>query len=141
VLAPQQVQVRPPQQYQTLNVSPLQQPMPPRPAAIAPYQHQYIQQYQQQYPQQYQNPSQPGQFVHPWIAQNGPTYVPMQYQQPGSQIPSYLTIPEPVIAEEPWLWRLLREIFRSMMKSSGHSVASFFDHTPVKLHQPPEGPK
>lgn len=96
-------------------------------------------QQQPQYP--YQVPHQmPYNLVPPWIAQQGPTLVPVQYQQPGSQISSYLTVPEPTIPGENWFLRLFREIFRSIFKASAHTTASFFDHTPIREHKPPPPP-
>lgn len=113
----------------------------PKPVAPNPYiapkvpPQQFVQQYQQQYqPVQYQQQH----MVPPWIAQQGPALVPMQYQQPGSQIPGYLSVPEPVVAGDSWLSRLFREIFRSVFKASAHTTASFFDHTPIKEHKPPQ---
>lgn len=77
------------------------------------------------------------QLVPPHVAQQGPVLVPMVYQQPGHQMPSYLTVPEPVNLNESWVSRLAREILRSMFKSAGHTTSSFFDHNPMRAHQPP----
>lgn len=82
----------------------------------------------------------PQQMVPPWMAQFGPQLVPMAFQQPGTQIGAYLTVPEPVSPGEGWFFRLVREIFRSMLKSSGHTAASFFDHNPWKSYAPPPTP-
>lgn len=78
------------------------------------------------------------QFISPYIAQFGPPTVPAPYQQPGAQIPAYLTIQEPINLNEPWFPRLIREIVRAMMKATGHSIANFFDHNPMRAHKPPE---
>jgi hypothetical protein len=52
----------------------------------------------------------------------------MPYQQPGAQMPGYLTHPEPVVQGVPWYLRLLHEIIRSIFKGAFHTGASFFDH-------------
>jgi len=52
---------------------------------------------------------------------------------------SYLAVPEPVHDDIHWAKRLFHEIFRSMMKSSGHTTASFFDHMTVNKPKTPEG--
>jgi hypothetical protein len=64
--------------------------------------------------------------------------VPVQYQTPGAQMPSYLANPEPINPNIPWHQRLWHEIFRSMMKSSGHTAASFFDHMTITRPKGPE---
>lgn len=129
---------------------PLPQPPPPAPVQVLPKPvapnpyippkvppQQFVQQYQQQQ-QQYHPVQYQGQLVPPWMAQQGPALVPMQYQQPGTQIPGYLSVPEPVVPGDSWFSRLFREIFRSMFKASAHQTASFFDHTPIKEHKPPQ---
>lgn len=97
---------------------------------------QYFQQQQYFQPQQFSTP----QFAPPWIAQQGPQIVPMPYAQPGGQIPSYLSVPEPVNPNEHWFGRLLREIVRAIFKSSGHTTANFFDHNPFRPYPTPELP-
>lgn len=84
--------------------------------------------------QPYHHPTTLGQ---PWIAQQGPQAVPLPYQAPGAQMPSYLAVPEPAESGH-WFKRLLRETFRSMGKATGHTIASFFDHTPIVNHRTPE---
>ncbi len=76
--------------------------------------------------------------VPPYIAQQGPMQVPLQYQQPGAQMPAYLTIPEPVAQGESALGVLFRTLLRSALKACGHSLSSFVDHTPFRSHRPPE---
>jgi len=127
-------------------------PPPPAPAQSHPMIQQYgrgpvaqypMQPMAQQYPQQYlpQAPmTMPQQLLPPWVAQFGPQLVPMTFQQPGAQMPAYLSVPEPVDPDEPWGWRLFREVLRSMFKSSGHTAASFFDHNPWRSYIPPPAP-
>jgi hypothetical protein len=85
-------------------------------------------------------PQSPQQLVPPYVAQFGPQLVPVQYQQPGMQMSAYLTVPEPVDPEESWLWRLLREVVRSMFKATGHTAANFFDNNTLRLHDAPTEP-
>jgi hypothetical protein len=125
-------------------------PPPPTPAQSHPWIQQYgrppvpsIPSYQNPYVNPYQTPyaqMAPQQLLPPWIAQFGPQLVPVIFQQPGAQIGAYLTVPEPVDPNEGWLWRLVREIIRSMFKSSGHTAASFFDHNPWRPYHAPELP-
>ena len=93
----------------------------------------------QYYGQPQQQVSQPayGTMAPPHVAQHGPVNVPMQVQQPGAQMPSYLTIPEPIDHEEGTSKALGRTLFRSAAKAMGHSISSFFDHVPLKPHKPP----
>jgi hypothetical protein len=81
------------------------------------------------------------QLLPPWLAQMGPQLVPVTFQQPGMQMPAYLTVPEPINPEEHWMWRLVREIFRSMVKSTGHTAASFIDHNPLRAYEIPPEPQ
>jgi hypothetical protein len=75
--------------------------------------------------------------VAPYIAQQGPQMVPMMYQQPGAQMPHYLSVPEPInLRESPWK-RLGREILRSMLKGASHTGAAFFDSNPWRPHEIP----
>lgn len=109
------------------NLAPRPPLQPYQPPTYAPQQ-----QYQQPYyaPQTFTAP--------PHVAQMGPAQVPLQYQQPGAQMPAYLTMPEPMEDGDSG-WRVLvRVLFRSIMKAAGHSMASFFDHTPMKAHKTPE---
>lgn len=119
------------------------QPVPAPPKPPQPFPVQYKQPYQQTYQPQYQQPVQPQPPIQlvvapPHIAQLGPQQVPMPYQQPGTQMPGYLTVPEPIIEGEHWLGRLLREIGRSIFKSAFHTGASFFDHNPIRPYKTPE---
>jgi len=122
---------------------PIPQGPAPRPAyGVAPQYPQYPQHPQYSYPQypaQTQNPY--AQYAPPFIAQMGPQVVPMVFQQPGSQIPGYLTVPEPIDPNEHWFSRLIREILRSMFKSGCHTTASFVDHTPWRRYVEPELPQ
>jgi len=90
-------------------------------------------------PQQQQQMPQPmyGMTAPPYIAQSGPVNVPLQIQQPGAQMPAYLTMPEPIDHEEGTAKALGRTLLRSAAKAVGHSVSSFFDHVPLKPHKPP----
>lgn len=109
---------------------------------------QYQQQYQQLGPRPVQQPSypqqaasvvqHPGQYVPPYVAQEGPQVVPAPVQQIGAQMPGYLSVPEPYDAYTPWYKRLVRELIRSLLKATGHTTASFIDHTPFVQHKKPE---
>jgi hypothetical protein len=70
------------------------------------------------------------QMAHPMMAMM-PYAVPVNYQMPGAQMPGYLTIPEPVVEGQHWSSRLFFNVARSMAKASGHTVANFFDHSPI----------
>lgn len=100
-----------------------------------------MQQPQPMVPQPYYGYPQPV-MVHPMMAQ-APYTVPMNYQQPGMQMPAYLTVPEPVLADQHWFWRLMWNIGRSMVKAGAHTTANFVDHTPVNPYQlpPPADPQ
>lgn len=87
---------------------------------------------QQQQLQQYMS------YAPPYVAQLGPAQIPMPYQQPGAQMPAYLTMPEPVRPGDSALGVLARTLFRAALKAIGHALASFVDHTPIKPHSPPE---
>jgi hypothetical protein len=58
--------------------------------------------------------------------------MPVNYRMPG-----FLSAPEPVAPGGSIWGKLIREIFRSMGKAGGHSVAHFFDSTPIVW--PPSG--
>jgi len=134
---PQLMQIR--QNQPGMQGPPRPVPMIPRPQNFVP-QPQYPQPFQQQPTQQYMQPTQSHygvQYAPPYVAQNGPAIVAVPYQQPGHQMPSYLTVPEPVNLNESGWRRLVREIVRSMAKSAGHTTASFFDHNPMRAHQMP----
>jgi hypothetical protein len=111
------------------------------PQGAAPYPPQpYPQQQQQQLYQQPQQMMMPQQMAHPSMA-TVPYAVPMNYQAPGAQMSGYLTIPEPVLPGQHWGARLFLNVARSMAKASGHTVANFFDHTPINpWPTPPTAP-
>ncbi len=71
----------------------------------------------------------------PHVAQYGPPLVYQPFQLPGSQMPQYLTVPEPV-TDEHWFSRLMRELMRSAGKALGHTIAAFFDSNPIRRHKP-----
>ena len=113
------------------------QPAPPAPASPQPFQMQQIMQQiaqlqaQAQRPQvQYTTPSAPA-----WApAQHAPAAPVHGYQQMmpvNFQMPGYLTVREETTGGS-ILWMLLREILRSIAKSIGHTLAHFFDVTPLK---------
>lgn len=58
----------------------------------------------------------------------GPTHVPMAYQLPGAQMPSYLAVPEPIIQGTSWWVRLMLEAFRAMLKAAFHQGSHYVDH-------------
>lgn len=89
------------------------------------------QQQQQMYYQQPQQQMQMApQMVHPQMAMM-PHASPMNYQWQGSQMPGYLTIPEPVVSGQHWGVRLFYNVARSMAKAGMHTGANFFDHSPI----------
>lgn len=94
-----------------------------------PYYYGQAQQYAQHYPQH-------AHYLPPALAQFGPMQVPVAYQAQGAQMPAYLAVPEPMDGAV-WWSRLGRELVRAMAKAFGHAMASFFDHNPMRLHQPP----
>jgi hypothetical protein len=109
------------------------QPMPP-PAPVPSYQPQYA--HQPAAPQQpaYAVPIQQ-QMVPPYVAQQGPQYVYAPYQLPGTQMHQYLAMPEPVTDDVHWGVRLVRELFRSIAKAFGHSLAAHFDSNSIGRHK------
>lgn len=132
------VQPPPPVGNPLAGVQPPPKPVAPHPGIVAqpprPFQQPHIQHVQQpaymHAPQVLLAP--------PYIAQQGPMQVPMQYQQPGAQMPAYLTMPEPVAQGEGALGVLFRTLLRSALKACGHSLAFFVDSTPIRPHRPPE---
>jgi hypothetical protein len=80
--------------------------------------------------QQYYQPAPQHMMVPPYVAQFGPQHVYPPYQLPGSQMPQYLTVPEPVNEGVHWLTRLGRELFRSIIKAFGHSLSAHADSNP-----------
>jgi len=95
-----------------------------------------MQQMMQPMPQMAPGPQYPY-MVAPYVAQQGPQAVPMTYQQPGAQMPHYLTVPEPINLNESPFRRLGREILRSILKAGSHTSASFFDSNPWHPHEIP----
>ena len=96
--------------------------------------------YQQPQPQQqYQIQPQPvqQQLVPPQQAQV-PYMVPMNFAPAYSQMPGYLTVPEPIVPGQHWGKRLGWSVMRSMLKAGGHTVANFFDHNPMQMWYPPQ---
>jgi hypothetical protein len=72
-----------------------------------------------------------------------PYTVPMNYQQPGMQMPGYLTVQEPVIEGQHWATRLFFNIVRACTKAGAHTTANFVDHTTINTPvypAPPEQP-
>jgi len=49
----------------------------------------------------------------------------------------YLTVPEPVDDDVPWLTRLFHEASRAMAKSAFHQGSHFFDHNTINRPKPP----
>lgn len=131
----------PVQQYQY----PQQQPTPPQyqPPQQPLQQYQQYQQYQQHQPmQQYQQQQalqqtrpqqvpmqqyQPNQvyYVQPQYAQT-PCMVPQNYAQPGAQVPSYLTVPEPYEGSVAKMVAL--SVMRAGLKGMMHMAANLLDH-------------
>ena len=112
---------------------------------VAPPPPQMVQQPAQQQMYQQQQPyyGQPGpMMVHPAQAAL-PHMAPMNYQQPGLQMPGYLTIQEPSVEGQHWLVRLMLNIGRSMVKAGCHTTANFVDHTTVNqpTYYQPEPPQ
>ncbi len=72
-----------------------------------------------------------------------PYMVSMNYQQPGMQMPGYLTVQEPSMEGQHWTVRLMLNIGRAMVKAGAHTTANFVDHTPVNqpVYCQPETPK
>ena len=116
---------------------------PPRPPTqIPPHQPGYTQYTQPMSYYQHQQmpvpaPMQPqpnSMMVHPAVAQYGPPLVYQPYQLPGTQMPHYLTVPEPVEGIS-WGARLGQELARSMGKAFGHTLAAYFDSNPFRRHK------
>jgi hypothetical protein len=118
---------------------------PPRPPPQPPTQQVPFTQFNQPQPQptapQYyvHHPQNPGVanypiLVPPVVAQYGPQFVSPPYQVPGSPMPYYLTVPEPVRDDVPWSHRLAHELARSALKGMAHTAASFFDFNPFRRY-------
>lgn len=55
---------------------------------------------------------------------------PIAFHATNYEMPGYLSVPEP---RDGGFWPTLgREVFRGMGKALGHSIASFFDHVPLR---------
>lgn len=67
-----------------------------------------------------------------------PWMVPMNFAPPASQMPGYLTVPEPVIEGQAWYTRLGLTVARGVLKATGHVVANFFDHNTLQTWHPPK---
>jgi hypothetical protein len=74
----------------------------------------------------------------PYVAQYGAPMVYQPYQQHGSQMPQYLTVPEPVDHNVHWLHRLGHELLRSAIKALGHTLAAHVDSNPIRKHIKPQ---
>jgi len=110
------------------------QPMQPQPRPpIMPPAHQHLLNVVQQQAPQWA-PQLAQQLAAPAMAQYGPQLVPMNFQLPGAQMPGYLTLPEPIIADVPWYLRLFHELTRAALKSAFHQGANFFDHNPFRSY-------
>jgi hypothetical protein len=114
---------------------------PPKPS-YAPYTPPRPPAYQQQpyQPQPYQPPmvQTPVATAPPvWQPQHQPMMVPQGYvyqYYSGSQVPHYLSVPEPIRDDISWKRRFLHEVGRALLKSLGQSFASFFDSNPMTRH-------
>jgi len=76
---------------------------------------------------------QPVMMAPPSVAQYGQQFVPMPYQNPGSQVPQYLTMPEPVYDGERW-GGFLRTMARTGLKAIGLGIAAYVDSYPFRRH-------
>ena len=141
IFAPVQPPPRPIAPTQRPPIAPVVQtaftPRPPMPVPAQPAAH-YPQYPQPIQPQPVAQPVAAQGYVPPHVAQMGPMQVPVSVQQPGAAMPHYLTNPEPIDPNGGTAGALGRTLARSAMKAIGHSVAAFFDHTPLKPHKPPE---
>ena len=54
---------------------------------------------------------------------------PVQMMPANYGMPAYLSTPETRQVDESFWSPLAREVFRSVGKAFGHSIATFFDHT------------
>lgn len=80
-------------------------------------------------PQVAHTPQAPQGYVHPSMA-SVPHMVPVNHQMPGTQMPSYLTVPEPIIPGQGLGRPFAATVGRSIMKAVGHTIANWFDHVP-----------
>jgi hypothetical protein len=109
----------------------------PQPSfTLPPYHPQQQQQQQQMVYQQPVNPYAVQMVPPPYAAV--PHYVPMNYAMPGTQVPSFLTVPES--PGQSWKARLAFSLIRGVAKAFGMIIANFFDHTPIVPWNPPPPP-
>ena len=69
-------------------------------------------------------------YAHPQFAAQ-PVLVPVNQPMPGAQVPSFLTVPEPMNLEVPMGVRLWRTVYRSMFKAAFVGAANFIDYNPI----------
>lgn len=69
-----------------------------------------------------------------------PAYVPQNYQQPGMQVPAYLTAPEP--QSQGVMSMIMNSCARAALKGAFHTAANLVDHVPWGgyVAPPPAGP-
>lgn len=88
-----------------------------------------------------QPPQQNQHMAPPWVAGYGPQFVPMPFQQPGAQMPGYLSVPEPIDPKVPFWFRMVLSLFRAGVKAIFHTGAHIIDHEPFIKHQQPPPPE
>ncbi len=72
---------------------------------------------------------------HSVVGQTYPQYMALDFR-----MPSYLTVPEPVMPGDT-VWSVLgRELIRAGLKAFGHALASFVDRTILRRNPPPTVP-
>lgn len=120
----------------TYSAPQVQYTLPPATTGAPPATQVHHPQYAQYAPQQQvmQHPQPTIGMVPPHVAQYGPQYVYTPYQAPGSQMPQYLTVPEPVRQDVHWGARLGHELLRSVVKAFGHQLAAYVDSNPFRRH-------
>lgn len=86
-----------------------------------------------QYPMQPQQQpvhyAQPQSMTHPAYA-TMPWAVPVNYPGAGMQVPSFLTVPEPIIPGQSLTRPFFSTMGRTLLKALGMSAANWFDHVP-----------
>lgn len=60
-----------------------------------------------------------------------PALVPMNQPMPGAAVPSFLTVPEPVNPDVPFMTRFARTMWRSACKATAIGAANFIDYNPI----------
>ena len=134
---PRSQQVRPPR----WSGQSVHQNNQPPPMSQQQYQQWQQQQQWQQPPQQWQQQQwQQQQMVPPWVVGFGPQNVPMPFQQPGAQMPGYLSVPEPFDPRVPGWMRFVVMLLRSAGKAIFHTGAHMADHETFIRHQQPPPP-